>query len=116
VKLPATGEWIAADPIDDCFVCNIGDMMQVSHPIYLVVTKVWTNNQYTSTLHRVVHKSSQYRVSVPFFFEPNFAAEISPLKKCLEQDHGERKVPEKVIYGEHLLSKVAGNFYSPAPS
>lgn len=30
VKLPATGEWISADPIDGCFVCNIGDMMQVT--------------------------------------------------------------------------------------
>ena len=29
VKLPATGEWISADPIEGCFVCNIGDMMQV---------------------------------------------------------------------------------------
>ena len=30
VKLPATGEWISADPIEGCFVCNIGDMVQVS--------------------------------------------------------------------------------------
>jgi isopenicillin N synthase-like dioxygenase len=29
VKLPATGEWISADPIEGCFVCNIGDMVQV---------------------------------------------------------------------------------------
>jgi isopenicillin N synthase-like dioxygenase len=30
VKLPATGKWISADPVEGCFVCNIGDMMQVS--------------------------------------------------------------------------------------
>ncbi len=30
VKLPSTGEWISADPIEGCFVCNIGDMMQVA--------------------------------------------------------------------------------------
>jgi len=29
VKLPATGEWISADPIEGCFVCNIGDMLKV---------------------------------------------------------------------------------------
>ena len=29
VQLRATGEWISADPIEGCFVCNIGDMMQV---------------------------------------------------------------------------------------
>lgn len=34
VKLPSTGEWISADPIDGCFVCNIGDMMQVSFPSF----------------------------------------------------------------------------------
>jgi isopenicillin N synthase-like dioxygenase len=59
--------------------------------------------------------SSQYRVSVPFFFEPNFDAVISPLKTCLDKDGGERKVPEKVVYGEHLLGKVAGNFYHSSP-
>jgi len=30
VRLPATRDWISADPVDGCFVCNIGDMMQVS--------------------------------------------------------------------------------------
>jgi isopenicillin N synthase-like dioxygenase len=55
-------------------------------------------------------------VSVPFFFEPNFDAAISPLQSCLDKDNGEKKVPEKVIYGEHLLKKVAANFYHPAPS
>jgi len=99
VKLPSTGEWISADPIKGCFVCNIGDMMQV-----------WTNNQYRSTLHRVIHKSSQYRVSVPFFFEPNFDAVIKPLRSCIEKSEA-RKERKGVVYGQHLLSKVAGNFY-----
>jgi hypothetical protein len=39
------------------------------------------------------------------------------LESCLEKDNGIRKGPEQVVYGEHLLSKVAGNFYhGPAPS
>ena len=118
VKLRATGEWISADPIEGCFVCNIGDMMQVpaeNHRSGRLTCKVWTNNQYTSTLHRVIHKSRKYRVSVPFFFEPNFDAIISPIQSCIDKDRGERKVPKKIIYGEHLLKKVSGNFYKPAP-
>jgi len=54
-------------------------------------------------------------VSVPFFFEPNFDAVISPIQSCIDKDRGERKVPEKIVYGEHLLKKVSGNFYKPAP-
>ena len=65
----------------------------------------------------MIHRSTRYRVSVPFFFEPNFDAVIKPRESCLERDHGEKKVVEQVVYGEYLVNKVAGNFYlGPAPS
>jgi 2OG-Fe(II) oxygenase superfamily len=38
VKLPATGEWIPADPVPGCFVCNIGDMMQVGSKVHTDMT------------------------------------------------------------------------------
>jgi len=44
------GIWINADPIPGCIVCNIGEMWEV-----------WTNGLYRSTLHRVVHRGSNYR-------------------------------------------------------
>ncbi|KAI0761969.1 hypothetical protein BD413DRAFT_586803, partial [Trametes elegans] len=44
------GTWINADPIPGCVVCNIGEMWEV-----------WSNGLYKSTLHRVVHKASNYR-------------------------------------------------------
>lgn len=51
------GIWISADPVPGCVVCNIGEMWET-----------WTNGLYKSTLHRVIHRSSNYRVSyVPFF-------------------------------------------------
>ena len=55
--------WINADPIPGAFVVNIGDMMER-----------WTNGMWKSTTHRVVHRSEGFRVSVPFFHEPNFDA------------------------------------------
>ena len=56
---------------------------------------------------------------VPFFFEPNFDAEIKPTEaalRILSQTSGEKEVERlravypPVIYGEFLKKKVGGNF------
>lgn len=93
-----SGEWINADPIEGCFVINIGDMINN-----------WTNDLYKSTLHRVIHKGDNYRISVPFFFEPDFDAIIEPLASCVEKSGYPAKY-SKVMYGDHLYSKVSNNF------
>jgi len=95
------GVWINADPIPGCVVCNIGEMWET-----------WSNGLYRSTLHRVVHRSANYRVSVPFFFEPNFNAHVKPLAAAKRIQGTSGSVPEKqpVVYGEFLMGKVAGNF------
>ncbi|CAB4404017.1 Clavaminate synthase-like protein [Rhizophagus irregularis] len=91
------GDWINADPLQGAFVVNICDMLNV-----------WTNNIYKSTLHRVVHKGDSYRVTVPFFYEPNYDAKVEPLEACLQIDPVKHHEP--IIFGEHLLKKVSGNF------
>ncbi|KAI0034630.1 Clavaminate synthase-like protein [Vararia minispora EC-137] len=102
------GIWINADPIPGCVVCNIGEMWEI-----------WTNGLYKSTLHRVIHRGSNYRVSIPFFFEPNFDAMITPLSAALRLQNGVRKPgddsePTKKYtptrYGDFLMKKVGGNF------
>lgn len=99
-ELGEKGAWINADPIAGCVVCNIGEMWEV-----------WTNGLYKSTLHRVVHRGSNYRVSVPFFFEPNFNAHVQPLAAALRLQGGQpTKEYLPVVYGEFLLKKVANNF------
>ncbi|KAL1924670.1 uncharacterized protein VTP21DRAFT_4324 [Calcarisporiella thermophila] len=90
------GDWIQANPVPGAYVVNIGDMLNV-----------WTNDLYQSTLHRVIHRGQCYRVSVPFFFEPNFHARVEPIAKCIGDK--ERKY-DAVVYGEHLLRKVMNNF------
>jgi len=97
--LDSNGKWINADPIDGAFVVNIGDMMER-----------WTNGLWKSTLHRVIHRGTQYRVSIPFFFEPNFDAVISPLPSCVKATGGKPLFKDEE-YGEHLLGKIKGNFY-----
>ncbi|TFK52566.1 Clavaminate synthase-like protein [Heliocybe sulcata] len=118
------GVWISADPVDGCLVVNVGEMWER-----------WTNGLYTSTLHRVIHRGTNYRVSIPFFFEPNFDAIVQPLPAAVriqegiadsnphlhhlkdgvhnDAENGKVKAKyEPVKYGEFLLRKVSGNFAS----
>ncbi|KAL4081059.1 hypothetical protein J3A83DRAFT_4204408 [Scleroderma citrinum] len=92
------GVWINADPIPGCIVCNIGQMCEI-----------WTNGLYKSTLHRVIHRGSNYRTSIPFFFEPNFDANVKPLATVLART-GNTASYEPVIYGDFLLGNVENNF------
>ncbi|KAI0699114.1 Clavaminate synthase-like protein [Cytidiella melzeri] len=98
------GVWIKADPIPGCIVCNVGEMWEI-----------WSNGLYKSTLHRVVHRGSNYRI--PFFFEPNFDALVKPLAAAARIQEGDPKVEgqiqktyQPVVYGEFLLGKVGSNF------
>jgi len=68
IKSPA-GEWIDVPVPDGAFVINIGDLMAR-----------WTADRWVSTLHRVVAKPDQpARLSLAFFHQPNWDAEITPL-------------------------------------
>jgi isopenicillin N synthase-like dioxygenase len=86
--LNSNGEWINAIPIENTFVVNIGDLMQR-----------WTNDQFKSTVHRVINTSGTTRYSIPVFFGPDYFAQI----KCLIND----EIPkyEPVIAGEYLTQR-----------
>lgn len=78
----------------------------------------WSSGIYRSTPHFVQHSSNQnYRVSVPFFFEPDFDSHVRPLESKLLASVREEKLSERrlfgsddIIYGEWLENKVASNF------
>ncbi|CAI5931795.1 unnamed protein product [Closterium sp. NIES-64] len=91
------GEWVDAPPVPGSFVVNIGDML-----------KLWTNGLYQPTPHRVVNRSRTFRVSVPFFYEPNFDARVEPLDALVKTTGPSRLEP--VVYGDHLCKKVFSNF------
>ncbi|MFM9971920.1 MAG: isopenicillin N synthase family dioxygenase [Burkholderiales bacterium] len=67
----AAGDWIAAPPIDGAFVVNIGDLFAR-----------WTNDLYSSNLHRAVNYNSRARISVPFFVYPRANFEVECLATC----------------------------------
>ncbi|CAE6466933.1 unnamed protein product [Rhizoctonia solani] len=102
VEEAGPGEWINADPIPGCVVCNIGEMWEI-----------WTNGLYKSTIHRVIHRGTNFRVSVPFFFEPNFDAVVEPLPAALRLPEVQGKVQDQykpIVYGDFLYKKVSNNF------
>ena len=69
--LTPADEWRAVPPIPGAFVINIGDLMAR-----------WTNDRWRSTLHRVVippEAAGQRRMSLAYFHQPNWHAEIDNL-------------------------------------
>ncbi|MBY0275450.1 isopenicillin N synthase family oxygenase [Candidatus Binatia bacterium] len=99
--------WIAAPPLSDAFVCNIGDMLD----------RV-TRGLYRSTPHRVRNPSRRDRLSLPFFFDPGWDARIGPLvdaSRAPADDRAQRWDGASVhdfdgTYGDYVLRKVARVF------
>ena len=67
----------------------------------------------------------QSRISVPFFYEPNFECVVAPLPQFCGGGKGEEKDGaaaedgaltkfEPIMYGEHLTNKVYSNFIEGA--
>lgn len=63
-----SGEWVGVPPIDDTFVINLGNIMQI-----------WTNGRFSSTPHRVINRFGRDRYSVPLFVNPDSSARIAAL-------------------------------------
>ena len=67
VRTPS-GDWLDVPAEADVLVCNIGDMLDKL-----------TEGRYRSTPHRVRNVSGHGRLSFPYFFDPSWDAEVTPL-------------------------------------
>lgn len=93
-----TETWHPVQPVEDAYVVNIGDMMER-----------WTNDKYTSTLHRVISPASdRERYSIAFFNEGLLDQMIECISTCLEEGQQPKYQPIKV---EDHLKKRYGNSY-----
>ena len=75
---------------------NIGDMLAIM-----------TNNEWPSTLHRVVPMSegaAPFRRSAAFFHYPNLDVEIATLDRFVTDDRPASYEP--LVVGEHLMDKL----------
>ena len=59
--------WIDVPCLENTFIINLGDMMQL-----------WTDRLFVSTPHEVIHNRPVTRLSLPFFIYPNIDAVIEP--------------------------------------
>ncbi len=100
--------WIDVPPMPEAFVCNVGDMLERA-----------TRGRYRSTPHRVRSPRDGERLSVPFFFDPDWDAPMGPLVAAGSneaRDDGDRRWDGTSVhqfdgtYGEYLLGKVAKVF------
>ncbi|RNA32948.1 iron oxidase [Brachionus plicatilis] len=99
---PKSSDWIDAPPIENSFICNIGDMMDRI-----------TGGLYKSTLHRVKVQTKKDRISFPFFFEPSFFSRVTKIEGLANSVDDKDQRWDKMsvydfdgTYGEYLMTKV----------
>jgi isopenicillin N synthase-like dioxygenase len=102
--------WVAAPPITDAFVVNLGDMLERM-----------TAGRYRSTPHRVRNTSTHDRISFPLFLDPAWDAEVRPVPNpsadggpdtdtAPDRWDGQNVHDWSGTYGDYLLAKVAKVF------
>ncbi len=108
LQVKSKSRWIAAPPVPDSFVCNIGDMLDRM-----------TGGLYRSTPHRLKNLAQRDRLSFPFFFDPNFDAEVRPIELVgsgVVNDNKDERWDQASVhefrgtYGNYVLSKVSKVF------
>ena len=87
-------KWVDAQPIENTFYFNIGDMMEA-----------WSGGRFVSTVHRVKNTQNE-RFSIPFFAATNYHTEIKPLVINKESE----KKYCNIRTGDHIVSQMLRDF------
>ena len=85
--------WIDIPPVAGTFVVNIGDLMAR-----------WTNDRFTSNVHRAANRTGRNRYSIPFFMGANVDTEIRCLESCTGPDEPPKYPP--VPAGAHIEARL----------
>lgn len=97
VELP-DGSWADVPHVPGSFVVNLGDLMAA-----------WTNDRWVSTMQRVVNPPPEHRtksrLSVAFFHQPDYDAEIVCIPTCTDDTNPPRHDP--VGSGQWVIDKLS---------
>jgi isopenicillin N synthase-like dioxygenase len=93
--LNGAGQWIDIPPVEDSFVVNIGDMLEL-----------WTNGEFVATTHRV-RKVAAERYAFPLFFSVDYDTGVEPLDRFVSAECPARP---GLVAGEHLFAQTAQSF------
>jgi isopenicillin N synthase-like dioxygenase len=91
------GRFHTVAPPDDALIINIGDVAQV-----------WSNDRYRAPLHRVLANSGAARISIPYFLNPGYGYDYSPVASTVDDDHPPRYRP--INWGEFRAKRSAGDY------
>ena len=105
VRMP-DGAWRPVRPARGALVVNLGDMMAR-----------WTNDRWTSTLHRVANprdleSARSRRQTIGYFMHPDYDAPIAAIPSCVPE--GEAPRFPTISAGEHIAMKIAASHVGAA--
>ena len=86
------GTWVAAKPVPDTLVINVGDLLER-----------WSGGRYVSNMHRVVNRSGRERYSIATFFDPNYRAMVDPASFGHEGE-------ARILAGDYILGRIRSSF------
>ena len=91
------GFWHDIASLPGALVINTGDMMQV-----------WSNDIYQAAIHRGLAMHSRDRYSIPFFFNPAAATQVSPLPTVVSEARPSRY--RSIIWSEFRGKRTDGDY------
>jgi isopenicillin N synthase-like dioxygenase len=97
------GDWIQAPPLDDTFVINIGDMLEL-----------WSNDLFASTPHRVINTSGRERYSIAVFYDPDHDVRVECLPNCSSADNPPRHAP--LVAGKYIVGRYNATYAYRQPT
>lgn len=99
--------WRSVPHVENSFVVNLGDLM-----------RRWTNDRWSSTLHRVVNPPANQvsawgrRLSLAFFHNLNKDAVVKAIPSCVSESHP--ALHEPIVAGDFLMLKHLASNRRPA--
>jgi isopenicillin N synthase-like dioxygenase len=92
------GDWADVPMVEGGYIINIGDLLMR-----------WTNDRWVSTIHRVINPPEEVRrntdrMSIAYFFVPNYDTDVSCIESCMSADHPPRYEPTTA--GGHWRGKI----------
>ena len=100
VRMP-DGRWTPVRPPPGALIVNLGDMMAR-----------WTNDRWTSTLHRVanpreIRSARSRRQTIGYFMHPDCDANIEAIPSCVPRNESPKFPP--ISAGAHIAMKIAAS-------